>query len=253
MFFVLLLSSYSALFEKTILSHKLLSENRKFHTDISFQEKKALKNIFDEQEGVVEKDPQEFHKNTHPAKINLAALFEENNPHKEALYQLISSLIRKTYQNTSFYKKDYEYLILDGWIKAYQKNPSAKFDLKKIEFSDHDLKIAYYHMLKGSKLYDIENKQGYPRLLKLLMFKKPSSPLEISKASHDLLSLLFTPSIEKKIDEAQWIKEKKIDPETGKERETYHFKPITKDHLNKILLEEKYPLPDKNFWNLMKF
>lgn len=253
LFLLLLTSSFTHLFEKSHLAHTLIEENQQFNNELSIKSQKALQNAFDQKEGVLEKEKITKAKNTHPSKINLYLLTQEKNLKQETLYSLTALLIRKTYNHAPFYKKDLEYRILDTYIKMVKEENCEKIDPEKIHFADTDLGWAWYRMIKGTKTYDIQKKEGYPSLLKFITYKKDSPTLLLPEASKDLLSLLFTPAIAQEIHKNEWVKEKSQDPKTLKEIETVKFVPITKEKLIIILNEEKFPIPDKNFWELVNF
>ncbi len=131
-------------------------------------------------------------------KINIYPLLKEGIETHKDLYYLLSSLIKSLYSDKNFYKNNLENNIVNNMIKDAKKKfeDSDDINLAQLNMNNQDLQLNYYKMLKGSKLYNFENKSGVASLLDFIC-AYPTSEVKIPiiDTSKEILSLIFSKQI----------------------------------------------------------
>lgn len=120
---------------------------------------------------------------TELSKLNIAPLFEHPLPKEH--YEITARLIKELYKNTSFYKKDLEYALLDNMIKIAQENKKAQ-QIKDLFPQDPTLRSIFYKMAKGTR-------SNYPALGEYILIDRnlQKKAINFSFASIPLLIATF--------------------------------------------------------------
>lgn len=175
----------------------------------------------------------------HPlSKLNLLPLIESGPfPQSEELYETAARLIRLLYQNSSLYKTDLEYRVLDLIIEGGKKEKQlhsesiTAFVLQKEE--------SLYKIFKGTKSYVPLTNKGYPPLFDFITFEtlKNKKPVHFHYATMPLLLALLGSEITtmvEKMEKEKWEKDHKHATLTAQELEPLIIKEQAKGKLKGI-------------------
>ncbi len=165
------------------------------------------------------------------AKFNLGSLALDSSPNPIS-YELFAKLLRILYHDNLFQnlEKKIEYTLIDHLLVACKNfkhtHPLNEISLPKLSLDNKHLQRIYYHMLKGTNNYSLEEKIGYPSLLDYVKIAPLHEKTCLQCASKEILSLFLDP----KLANTLWsLKEQNIER-----------LPIKKEKLEK-LLQEKNP------------
>lgn len=143
------------------------------------------------------------------SRFNLRPLFTQNP--SPILYDAAANLIKRLYQNTSFFKEipDFQYQLLDSLIEKGRAKETLVFsDLFPDLPKQRDL---FYKMLKGTNYYDLES--GYPPFSDYFTLNKKKSAINFPFASTLLLECLFGKETCKMItteEKKKWMQDGKL-------------------------------------------
>ena len=203
------------------------------------EEKKSIDNTSDTSQDI---KPKKI-KTLKTIPLNIYPLFIEEKANCKDFYEITASLIKRCYENCTFYKKDLEYQFLDQLIEICKSKiqKDQTIYLQKIQFNDPTLQFCWYKVLKGSKIYNFAHHEGFPSLLDLIEAKKTTKiSISLPSATVELLSILFTKEIADEIIKMQT-------------RKAGEIKPITKKELLQILINHNFYNPNMNFWAMFHF
>ena len=135
------------------------------------------------------------------ARINLWPLVQEGRESHPTLYELTAKLIRDFYAPIQSDRKRFEYYFLDLLLSSIKESlqDSNPLALEKISLPDPEIQKKYYHMLKGTKQWDLASNIGYPPLLDYIKLTPSGGKICISHAHLDLLSVLFNKEAAQKL------------------------------------------------------
>lgn len=127
--------------------------------------------------------PEEKEKSQSPinpdcSRVNLWNLIQDGKEKEPFLYETALKMIDHFYGNEIFKDKPQGKVdFLNALIKnARQAIQKKQFSLEKLKF-DSTLQLSFYRMLKGTKVWDAEQKIGYPSFLDI--FKIEENPSKI--------------------------------------------------------------------------
>lgn len=132
---------------------------------------------------------------TENSKLNIASLFKK----KDALLEkTLLDLIESLYQDTPLLRggkgaNSQSALIVKELVKAGKEMRFEDLTLNRIRLEDPDLQDIWHKMLKGTRSYNLDKKEGIPRLSDYVIICKDLSRLPIcsKKASIPVLNAFF--------------------------------------------------------------
>jgi hypothetical protein len=171
--------------------------------------------------------------------LSIFPLIKNDKAEEKALYDLFVNLIKILYPK-QLTKEKMENSLVDALISFCQKkyNDKEEICLEKINFKDPSLQSLWYKMLKGTKVYDFEKKEGLPSILSFITIeeKENENKICIPTASKEMLTAIFNEKIAEKI----WKKRKD------------EIIKITKQDLETILTETQSPTESqKDIWSFV--
>jgi hypothetical protein len=183
--------------------------------------------------------------------FNLYSLFLHGKKENPLAYQLLENLLFVLYDNTTLIDtpldEKYLHYFIDEIISAAQielkKQEKALYPciyLEKLKLKNKEDHAIFYRMLKGTKHYQLESKQGFPSLLDFVYVSSQEKELiSVPYASKELLYALFNKEIAISILDYQM--------------KDNSFSPITKDALENLLSQHFSTIRDFPFWPLLDF
>ncbi len=166
------------------------------------------------------------------ARLNLWELFTRKSPENKALFE---SLVRTLYKEKFFTVRGGVSLcdkLIEKAFEMHKENPQKLLHLGKIDLNDVDFQSIYYHLLKGTAIYD--ETLGTPPLLEYVKLEKSKDKICLACADKLMLSALFGPKVAQILyDEKEHEDDRLI---------------LTKEKLEGILNRENVSI-DPNFWN----
>ncbi len=183
--------------------------------------------------------------------FNLYSLFLHGKKENLLAYQLLENLLFVLYDNTTLIDtpldEKYLHYLMDEIISAAQielkKQEKALYPciyLEKLKLKNAEDHAIFYRMLKGTKHYQLETKQGFPSLLDFVCVSSHEKDLiSVPYASKELLYALFDKNIAISILDYQM--------------KDNSFSPITKDALENLLSKHFSTVKDFPFWSFLDF
>ena len=168
--------------------------------------------------------------------IDIFPLLKNGKVSEKQTYELFARLIRTVH--FSSLPKNCEYTLINNLIQAYQTADDENISLEKLSLSNTNLQKKWYSLLRGTKFYNFEKKEGCPSLLDFITLnKKKPTKICAMKAPIEIFSALFNEKIAIKI-----INHRKEN------------KKITQQDIEKIIREENYFIKnDFDAWSLIEY
>ena len=101
------------------------------------------------------------------SKWNLAPLFLEGSEQK-AIIKKTALLLQELYGHTEFWQEGLAEALIEAFM-AKKGDCNVLSDICDLFPENPDLQKSFYKMLKGSSLYDLEKKKGYPPLTQFFL------------------------------------------------------------------------------------
>lgn len=178
-------------------------------------------------------------------KWNLYPLFTADRQGTAFLRECTENLLKELYSHAPFWKAAQEktpelaHCLVSSFLQKQSLLENSS--LSGLFPQDSDLQDVFYKMLKGSGLYDLAKKQGYPPLEDFMYLQKEESKVaSLPHASLPILKSLFQESV---VDEILQIEKGKWD------LDNYHHS-ITKEELLELCTEKSLTVLGKKFQDL---
>jgi hypothetical protein len=202
-------------FRNKLQTRLFISQMPKLPAQLSSSSKKVYKNI------------REFYRTYELSKLNLSPLLDgPKDPSFPRLRETTATLLRLLYRHLALEKKypEWEYRLIDSWVQ--KKEVKSFSDLFP---EDKELSFLFYQLLKGTHVYDLQQKKGIPPLTDFMRLSdsKNDKAIHFAFSSQILLSSLLGDHIAERI-----VQEEKKKWEKENKRLT-----LKKEELEQILLE----------------